>query len=32
VREKVPSAPLTQEETVTQGTTRRQAVPGEPIS
>lgn len=33
VREKVPSAPLTQEETVPQGTTRRLAVPGEqPIS
>lgn len=29
VREKVQSAPLTQEETVPQGTTRRQAVPGE---
>ena len=29
VREKVQSAPLTQEETVPQGTTRRRAVPGE---
>jgi transposase len=29
VREKVKSAPLTQEETVPQGTTRRQAEPGE---
>jgi len=29
VRQKVQSAPLTQEETVPQGTTRRQAVPGE---
>ena len=29
VRQKVKSAPLTQEETVPQGTTRRQAVPGE---
>lgn len=32
VREKVPSAPLTQEETVPQGTTRRQAEPGETSS
>jgi transposase len=32
VREKVQSAPLTQEETVPQGTTRRQAVPGEKTS
>jgi len=32
VREKIQSAPLTQEETVPQGTTRRQAVPGEPNS
>lgn len=31
-REKVQSAPLTQEETVPQGTTRRLAVPGEKIS
>ena len=29
VRQKVQSAPLTQEETVPQGTTRRLAVPGE---
>ena len=32
VREKVQSAPLTQEETVPQGTTRRHAVPGEKTS
>ena len=32
VREKVQSAPLTQEETVPQGTTRRPAVPGEKTS
>ena len=32
VREKVQSAPLTQEETVPQGTTRRRRVPGEKIS
>lgn len=32
VREKVQSAPLTQEETVPQGTTRRLAVPGEKTS
>ena len=32
IREKVQSAPLTQEETVPQGTTRRPAVPGEKIS
>lgn len=32
VREKVQSAPLTQEETVPQGTTRRRAVPGEQTS
>ena len=32
VREKVQSAPLTQEETVPQGTTRRRAVPGEKTS
>ena len=32
VRQKVQSAPLTQEETVPQGTTRRQAVPGEKTS
>ena len=32
LREKVQSAPLTQEETVPQGTTRRQAVPGEKTS
>jgi len=32
IREKVQSAPLTQEETVPQGTTRRQAVPGEKTS
>ena len=32
VRKKVQSAPLTQEETRPQGTTRRQAVPGETIS
>ena len=32
VREKIQSAPLTQEETVPQGTTRRQAVPGEKTS
>ena len=32
VREKVHSAPLTQEETVPQGTTRREPVPGEPNS
>ena len=31
-REKIPSAPLAQEETVPQGTTRRQAVPGEKTS
>jgi transposase len=31
-REKIQSAPLTQEETVPQGTTRRQAVPGEKTS
>ena len=32
VREKVQSAPLTQEETVPQGTTRRRAVPGDKTS
>ena len=32
VRQKIQSAPLTQEETVPQGTTRRQAVPGEKTS
>jgi hypothetical protein len=32
MREKVQSAPLTQEETVPQGTTRRRRVPGEKIS
>jgi transposase len=32
VREQVHSAPLTQEETTPQGTTRRQAEPGEPTS
>src|SRR2546430_10789083 len=32
IREKVQSAPLTQEETVPQGTTRRRRVPGEKIS
>ena len=32
VRQKVQSAPLTQEETVPQGTTRRRRVPGEKIS
>jgi transposase len=32
VKQKVQSAPLTQEETVPQGTTRRLAVPGEPNS
>jgi transposase len=32
VREQVHSAPLTREETVPQGTTRRQAEPGEPTS
>ncbi len=32
MREKIQSAPLTQEETVPQGTTRRQAVPGEKTS
>ena len=32
IREKVQSAPLTQEETVPQGTTRRHAVPGEKTS
>jgi len=30
VRDQIPSAPVTQEETVPQGTTRRQAEPGEP--
>ena len=32
IRQKIQSAPLTQEETVPQGTTPRQAVPGEKTS